>query len=80
MHMGPWLCFGDFNEVLLSSEKYGGRVRLEWKMSNFRKMLDFCQFKGLVSDGSQFTWSNMCEGKALIREKLDRFQFASILF
>lgn len=25
----PWLCVGDFNEVLEASEQFGGNVRLE---------------------------------------------------
>lgn len=35
----PWLLFGDFNEVCFSWEVKGGKLRGEWQMSDFRKVL-----------------------------------------
>lgn len=36
----PWVCAGDFNEILLDSEKKGGRERAVWQMENFREVVD----------------------------------------
>jgi hypothetical protein len=36
----PWLCAGDFNEVLFNSEQFGGNEREEWKMDGFREVVD----------------------------------------
>ncbi|KAL5560150.1 hypothetical protein UlMin_036361 [Ulmus minor] len=42
---GPWICCGDFNEILDVSEKFGGREKPQCGIDNFRR--DDC-----------FTWSN----------------------
>ena len=31
----PWICIGDFNEMLSTNEKQGGEPRSEWQMANF---------------------------------------------
>ena len=31
----PWICIGDFNEILSANEKQGGEPRSEWQMANF---------------------------------------------
>lgn len=31
----PWLCIGDFNQLIASSEKSRGARRSEWQMENF---------------------------------------------
>ena len=36
----PWLCIGDFNEILFSHEKKGGNDRADWQMMNFRRVVD----------------------------------------
>ena len=33
--LGPWLCCGDFNEILAQHEKSGGASRKEAQMENF---------------------------------------------
>uniref|UniRef100_A0A2N9HAL6 Reverse transcriptase domain-containing protein n=1 Tax=Fagus sylvatica TaxID=28930 RepID=A0A2N9HAL6_FAGSY len=35
----PWVCVGDFNEIVSRSEKEGGSLRPEWQMRNFRDAL-----------------------------------------
>jgi hypothetical protein len=32
----PWLCVGDFNEILHTKEQMGGNDREEWYMDGFR--------------------------------------------
>ncbi|KAF4393898.1 hypothetical protein F8388_018389 [Cannabis sativa] len=41
---GPWLCIGDFNEIVSLSEKVGGRDRLPGVMDGFKEVLDDCRF------------------------------------
>ena len=43
----PWLCAGDFNEILKVDEKLGGRFRPIRHMEAFREVLDECEFKDL---------------------------------
>lgn len=43
---------GDFNEILFSHEKQGGRLRVERKMTAFREALDDCDLFDLGYEGS----------------------------
>ncbi|KAF5458321.1 hypothetical protein F2P56_022356 [Juglans regia] len=70
---GPWLCCGDFEEILENSEKLGGRERPASQMRGFRDALDYCQLRSIDAVGSLHTWSNFSEGSALVHERLDRF-------
>ena len=36
----PWLCMGDFNEILHLGEKVRGTLRLEGQMRSFREMIN----------------------------------------
>ena len=40
----PWMCMGDFNEILFAHEKKGGNERADWQMTNFREAVDLCGF------------------------------------
>ncbi|XP_056685189.1 uncharacterized protein [Spinacia oleracea] len=67
-----WLLVGDLNEVTSHSEKSGGR---DFRPSQCRDFNNFRDEAGLVDlgfSGNPFTWENMREGAALIRERLDR--------
>ncbi|KAL5819516.1 hypothetical protein ACOSQ4_023358 [Xanthoceras sorbifolium] len=68
----PWLCGGDFNEILSDSEKMGGSFRLDSLIRNFRSLLYDCDLFDLGFRGPSFTWSNKQEGSNLIQERLDR--------
>ncbi|KAB1225193.1 hypothetical protein CJ030_MR1G016593 [Morella rubra] len=68
----PWICIGDFNDLIRSNEKKGGRPTLG---SSSRGLQHFMQSMGLVDLGflgSRFTWCNKRPGLANIRERLDR--------
>jgi hypothetical protein len=54
----PWLCVGDFNKVLCSSEQIGGNNREEWKMEDFRDTIEECRFSDLSYSGLPYTWDN----------------------
>ena len=51
----PWVCMGDFNEILLSEEKRGGKERPHRQMQAFRDVLDTCGFLDLGFTGPEFT-------------------------
>lgn len=69
----PWLIFGDFNEILAQSEKWGGRNMLEQQLTEFRRVLFDCELRDLGFTGPRFTWCNNRGGSASVCEKLDRF-------
>jgi hypothetical protein len=56
----PWLCVGDFNEVLLGCEKEGGQPKSQGRMDRFREALDGCALTDLGFVGDPFTWRNNC--------------------
>ncbi|KAM1074473.1 hypothetical protein ACFX1T_019412 [Malus domestica] len=68
----PWMCVGDFNELVWSHEKRGGR---KWEMGRQKFLKDFMQRKELVDLGFSslpFTWERDWEDWALIEVRLDR--------
>lgn len=68
----PWLCLGDFNEILKHGEKAGGNFRTDDRMDDFRNCLDRCNLVDLGFNGHKFTWSNKQAGSCNIQERLDR--------
>lgn len=69
---GPWLCTGDFNEILWSIEKKGGQMRTSMNMSLFRDTLRSCNLCDLGFTGCPFTWSNGRKDNDNIMERIDR--------
>ncbi|XP_028073297.1 uncharacterized protein LOC114275455 [Camellia sinensis] len=67
----PWLCAGDFNEILFSREKCGVMGRSPSKMEHFRNVIADAHLADLGFVGPIFTWSNNRGGHALVRERLD---------
>ncbi|KAL0012555.1 hypothetical protein SO802_007663 [Lithocarpus litseifolius] len=68
----PWICFGDFNEILSMEEKLGGLSRSQNQMEKFRNVVNYCGFKDLGYVGPDFTWCNMREGAGRMSLRLDR--------
>ena len=68
----PWLCARDFNEIIRSHEKIGGRQRPIRQMKDFRDVLDECGFKDLGFVGGKFTWCNGHPDDLTIWERLDK--------
>ena len=71
-HALPWLCVGDFNELLSNGEKWGRRPRPESQMTHFRQVVDDCGFLDLGFLGPSFTWCNNQTGDCRVLERLDR--------
>ena len=53
----PWLCMGDFNEILHLGEKVGGNLRPEGQMRSFREAVNRCNLRDMGYIGAAFTWS-----------------------
>lgn len=68
----PWLCVGDFNEIVDLSEKWGVAGRSEGQKENFRQTIEDCHLSDLGLSGSKFTWSNAREDGGFTKERLDR--------
>ncbi|KAL0451955.1 UNVERIFIED_CONTAM: hypothetical protein Slati_1173600 [Sesamum latifolium] len=68
----PWLCAGDFNEILEHSEKKGGPMRAEWQIRNFRTCIADCGLHDLGFCGDSYTWCNNQQPPHTVRERLDR--------
>ncbi|XP_042944508.1 uncharacterized protein LOC122278379 [Carya illinoinensis] len=68
----PWLCLGDFNEILHHHEKMGAASRPYSQMEAFRMSMDWCGLSDLGFEGSKFTWCNNREGDQFTKERLDR--------
>lgn len=69
----PWLCAGDFNEILYAHEKKGGPPRNQKHMENFRMTLLDCGLRDLGFTGDKFTWRNKNhDADHYIKERLDR--------
>lgn len=58
LHNKPWVIVGDFNEVLLEGEKYGGRMISANRSLLFKECLDTCGIMDLGFNGPRFTWTN----------------------
>ncbi|XP_074300217.1 uncharacterized protein LOC141631449 [Silene latifolia] len=55
--MGPWMCVGDYNEVIYSNEMRG-EERAQWQMNNFRDVVDECELRDISYEGYEFTFDN----------------------
>lgn len=54
----PWICGGDFNEILVNSEKIGGNPKPQGQMEAFKEALDNCGLRDLGFHGARWTWCN----------------------
>ncbi|XP_042939332.1 uncharacterized protein LOC122274351 [Carya illinoinensis] len=68
----PWLCMGDFNEILSMAKKSRAAYSPFSQMERFREALDACELSDLGYIGSKFTWSNKRDGGSFTKERLDR--------
>lgn len=68
----PWVCLGDFNEILSSDKKNGGIPRQVTPMLAFRHTLLQYALVDLGFRGYRFTWRNDHSGAAFVEERLDR--------
>lgn len=69
----PWVCGGDFNEILSGEEKVGGNMRRQSLLDDFRGALDHCALRDLGCKGGVFTWCNERNPPHTVWVRLDRF-------
>ncbi|KAK9688834.1 hypothetical protein RND81_09G014400 [Saponaria officinalis] len=68
---GPWVIAGDFNNILLSTERIGVSVHF-YEFSRFQRCVNNCGLRDLKSIGQFFTWNNKQEGTQKVMTKIDR--------
>jgi hypothetical protein len=67
----PWLCIGDFNEVLSAEEHFGGNQRDNWQIAQFQDVVADCGFSDLGFSGLPYTWDNRQEADRNVMVRLD---------
>jgi len=67
----PWICGGDFNEIVRQEEKWGGALRDHNQMQLFQDMIDECSFMDLGYVDPRFTWAKHYVDGHSIRIRLD---------
>ncbi|KAK6144215.1 hypothetical protein DH2020_021035 [Rehmannia glutinosa] len=68
----PWICVGDFNEVLKQSEFSGVRPRAQWQINLFRDAIATCNLTDMGYCGRKFTWQRLYVYPHTQRGRLDR--------
>jgi hypothetical protein len=68
----PWLCMGDFNEILNLTEKWEASTRGIGQMEKFQRMLEDCHLCDSGFKGFKYTWNNGRHDGEFTKEILDR--------
>lgn len=68
----PWLCAGDFNEILSAEEFYRENEREAWQRAGFQEAVAECGFFDLGFSELPFTWDNRQEDGHNVKVRLDR--------
>lgn len=68
----PWVLIGDVNQPLERADKMGGKSINPTFASKLRHVVDTCKSINLGYHGAKYTWTNGRQGRATIRETLDR--------
>ncbi|XP_075634949.1 uncharacterized protein LOC142607348 [Castanea sativa] len=63
---------GDFNEVLMGNDKFGGRAVNISRALRFQECIDFCRMIDIGFSGTRFTWLNQRPLTNLIQERIDK--------
>jgi hypothetical protein len=71
-HPEPWLCIGDFNEIISAAEKSSSTIQPPIQMRGFRAALEDGCLSDLGFSGPKFTWCNGRSGGEYTWERLDR--------
>lgn len=63
LQSAPWLCLGDFNDILWPMEKWGGAIPDQWRMNLFHHFVSSAHLRDLHFQGPEFTWFAMQHGR-----------------
>ena len=69
----PWIIVGNFNEVLVEGDKFGGGSISSNRSLLFKECLDYCLMVDMRFVRPRFTWTNRRNVCALVQERIDRF-------
>ncbi|XP_047978592.1 uncharacterized protein LOC125220464 [Salvia hispanica] len=72
MSMLPWVCLGNFNDLLSPIEKRGRREIYLSNCEGFRQARDYGELIGIESRGYSFAWERGRDTDNWVEEKLDR--------
>lgn len=68
----PWCIIGDFNDIMVASEKKGGGVHPRRLLDGFTDAINDCQLIDIGYTGNMFTWEHSRGSSGWIQERLDR--------
>jgi endonuclease/exonuclease/phosphatase family metal-dependent hydrolase len=68
----PWVCIGDFNEVLHRSEYVGVQERSAAHIAAFQEMVNVCGLTDICFSGRCWTFEKKASGGSYCRVPLDR--------
>jgi endonuclease/exonuclease/phosphatase family metal-dependent hydrolase len=68
----PWVCVGDFNEVLHQHEHCGVQERSHAQIAGFRDAVDVCGLQDLGFEGVKCTFEKKIAGGSYCQVRLDR--------
>lgn len=68
----PWVVGGDFNNVLLSSERQGGCAVQLYEVVDYQHSVQDCGLTDMKWHGLSFTWSNKQKVDRKVYSKIDR--------
>ncbi|XP_073353921.1 uncharacterized protein [Aegilops tauschii subsp. strangulata] len=68
----PWLCIGDFNEILRQEEQMGPNTCDSAQMAGFREAVDVCGLSDIGYMGLDWTFEKRVTGGQFCRVRLDR--------
>ncbi|KAL8149291.1 hypothetical protein AgCh_006337 [Apium graveolens] len=74
----PWCIFGDFNDMMCSTDKTGPHPHPQPLLDGFKSAIDDCGLLEIDLKGGDFTWEKNKSKPNWVREKLDR-SFAKLL-
>lgn len=68
----PWCIFGDFNDLLYSTDKKGEHPHPACLLEGFREAIEDCNLVELELKGGDFIWEKSRGKPTWVRERLDR--------
>lgn len=67
-----WCIFGDFNDLLYSSDKRGRHPHPWYVLTGFKKAIEYCSLAEVELKSGMYTWEKSKGTSYWVRKKLDR--------